>query len=144
MDALKDCTTCKRHQNMKSIDDVADECFPCVYHKSKLGYYPNWEPVSGGMLEVTEEELELYNNWQGGKIVYEKPMTDNVNSPKHYTTGGIETIDYIRAKLGDEGTAAYCMGNVIKYTSRWRDKNGLEDLKKAQWYLNYAIEILEK
>lgn len=69
---------------------------------------------------------------------------DNVNSPDHYTAGGIETIDYIKAKLGIEGTINYCMGNVIKYTSRWQDKNGLEDLKKARWYLNYAIDLLEQ
>lgn len=67
-------------------------------------------------------------------------VTNNVHSPSHYTTGGIETIDYIYAKLGEEGFRAYCMGNVLKYVSRWKDKNGIEDLKKAQVYLQWSID----
>jgi len=61
---------------------------------------------------------------------------DLVNHPSHYKTGGIETIDFIEAKeLG------YHLGNVIKYVSRAGRKNNdyLQDLKKAQWYLNRAI-----
>lgn len=130
--SLKDCTTCKHHHGKKSIDDVPDRCYPCVHREAALGYYPNWE-------RIEEDDA----GWQGyDKIVYMKH--DNVNHPNHYKTGGIETIDYIRAKLGDEGTVAYCMGNVMKYTSRWQDKGGLEDLKKAVWYLNYAINLMEQ
>ena len=69
-------------------------------------------------------------------------MGDSVNQPDHYKTGGIETIDYIKAKLGDE-FKSYCIGNVIKYVSRYSHKNGLEDLKKAQVYLNWAVESLK-
>jgi len=61
---------------------------------------------------------------------------DLVNHPSHYKTGGIETIDFIEAKeLG------YHLGNVIKYVSRAGRKNNdyLQDLEKAQWYLNRAI-----
>jgi len=62
--------------------------------------------------------------------------TDMVNHPPHYKAGGIETIDFIEAKeLG------YNLGNVVKYITRADHKgNKLEDLKKAQWYLNRAIE----
>ncbi len=64
--------------------------------------------------------------------------SDPVNNPSHYKDGGIETIDYIEAKrLG------YHLGNAVKYISRAGKKGtnqGLEDLKKAQWYLNRAIE----
>jgi hypothetical protein len=67
-----------------------------------------------------------------------KGMVDAVNHPPHYNDGGIETIDYIEAKgLG------YHLGNAVKYISRAGKKGtnqGLEDLKKAQWYLNRAIE----
>lgn len=63
------------------------------------------------------------------------PTPDPVNHPPHYKTGGIETIDFIEAK--DLG---YHLGNVIKYVSRAKHKgNELEDLKKAQWYLERAI-----
>lgn len=64
---------------------------------------------------------------------------DMVNKPKHYNKGGIECIEYIKQQLGDCFTE-YCEGNVIKYLHRWRYKNGTEDLKKAQWYLNEMIE----
>jgi hypothetical protein len=61
-------------------------------------------------------------------------MGDPIN-PDHYTAGGIETIDFIEAKgLG------YHLGNVVKYLVRWKDKNGIEDLKKARWYLDRFIE----
>jgi hypothetical protein len=64
--------------------------------------------------------------------------TDTVNHPAHYIVGGVETIDFIEAKgLG------YHLGNVIKYVTRADHKGQkLEDLKKAQWYLNRAIEKL--
>jgi hypothetical protein len=137
---LRNCTTCNYHYGKQSIDDVADECFPCVHAEKTLGFYPNWAPVPTPMNEVKERENSL------GELLRQKLQgkVDNVNSPKHYTTGGIETIDYIKAKLGHEGTINYCMGNVMKYTSRWQEKNGKEDLKKAQWYLNYAINMMEQ
>ena len=62
-----------------------------------------------------------------------------VNKPPHYNRGGIEAIDYIKQQLG-ESIIEYCEGNVIKYLHRWRYKNGLQDLKKAQWYLNKMVE----
>ena len=65
---------------------------------------------------------------------------EQVNSPSHYTTGGIETIHFIRAKLGPEGFRAYCLGNVLKYVSRWQEKNGQEDLEKALKYMEWAVK----
>jgi hypothetical protein len=64
---------------------------------------------------------------------------DAVNHPAHYTTGGIETIDFIEAKkLG------YNLGNVVKYITRSGLKgNQLEDLRKAQWYLSREIATLK-
>lgn len=69
---------------------------------------------------------------------------DNVNHPGHYTSGGIECIDAIRASLGDKEFADYCKGNIIKYLWRYRLKNGVEDLHKAQVYLNWMIEAEER
>jgi hypothetical protein len=65
---------------------------------------------------------------------------DNVNSPSHYKTGGIETIDFIEAKqLG------YNLGNVVKYVSRAHYKGmKIEDLKKAEWYLKREFANMEK
>ncbi len=64
---------------------------------------------------------------------------DMVNSPPHYNQAGIECIDAIRAATGD-GYEYYLQGNIIKYLWRYRYKNGVEDLKKAQWYLEKLIE----
>ena len=68
-------------------------------------------------------------------------MIDNVNHPSHYKQGGIETIDYLQAKLTHEEFVGYLKGNILKYMSRANLKNGAEDYKKAQWYLNKLIEV---
>jgi hypothetical protein len=88
------------------------------------------------------------------KSVFQKPSTlapnavasmhlyadDAVNHPSHYKVGGIETIDFIEAKQLD-----YHLGNVVKYISRADHKDEkLENLKKAQWYLNRAVANLSK
>ncbi|MDG1314770.1 MAG: DUF3310 domain-containing protein [Flavobacteriaceae bacterium] len=67
----------------------------------------------------------------------------NVNHPSHYTQTGIECIDAIKASLGD-GYQDYCKGNVMKYLWRYKYKNGIEDLKKAQWYLNSMVDSLQE
>ena len=69
-------------------------------------------------------------------------MTDNVNSPPHYNKSGIECIDAIRAAT-DSGFEYSLQGNILKYIWRYRYKNGTEDLKKAQWYLNKLIQEVE-
>lgn len=71
---------------------------------------------------------------------------DNVNHPKHYISkNGIETIDVIQAFTEDlNGIEAIDTGNIVKYISRWKKKNGLEDLKKARWYLDHLIAHVEK
>ena len=67
-------------------------------------------------------------------------MTDMVNHPAHYV-GKIEVIDYLEDQLTSEQFEGYLVGNVLKYLSRYRKKNGLEDLKKGQWYLNKLVEF---
>jgi hypothetical protein len=68
------------------------------------------------------------------------PQSDNVNHPPHYKTGGIETIDFIEAK-----SLNYNLGNVVKYITRADHKgHKLEDLQKAQWYLNREVANLKK
>lgn len=67
-------------------------------------------------------------------------MTDNVNKPKHYTYGKYECIDVIKEITKDlTGEEAFCIGNAIKYLWRWKHKNGIEDVKKARWYLDRLI-----
>jgi len=74
----------------------------------------------------------------------ERPtIQDIVNSPTHYNQAGIECIDAIAAALGD-GFEYYLQGNVMKYLWRYRYKNGVEDLKKAEWYQSKLIEMKER
>jgi hypothetical protein len=68
---------------------------------------------------------------------------DLVNSPPHYNQAGIECVDAIAAAT-DDGFQYYLQGNIIKYLWRYRYKNGIQDLEKAQWYLNKLIETLEE
>lgn len=69
---------------------------------------------------------------------------DNVNHPSHYTQGGIECIDAIKAAtVGLTGIEAVCAGNAIKYMWRWKFKNGAEDIRKAIWYLEKLLEEVE-
>lgn len=72
---------------------------------------------------------------------YDEQEQDNVNSPQHYL-GKVECIDCIEsATAGLNGIEAFCTGNAIKYLYRWKKKNGIEDLKKAKWYIDKIISI---
>ena len=64
---------------------------------------------------------------------------DPVNKPSHYRVGEVEAIDYIEQQLGGQGIRHYLEGNILKYMHRWRYKNGVEDLRKARWYLEKLI-----
>ena len=71
---------------------------------------------------------------------------DVVNHPPHYQSKkGIEVIDVVEAFTeGLEGIEATDTGNIIKYICRWKKKNGIEDLKKIEWYTKHLIKHLEK
>ena len=71
-------------------------------------------------------------------------MSDMVNHPDHYTYGKVECIDAIEtATHGLTGFESYATGTILKYLWRWRHKNGIEDLRKAQWYLERLIKFAE-
>lgn len=84
----------------------------------------------------------------GGTIIAQRePVATNdmVNHPSHYTQGGIECIDAITAAtVGKTGIEAVCVANVVKYLWRYEEKNGLEDVKKARWYLERLISELSE
>ena len=65
-------------------------------------------------------------------------MEDNTN-PSHYTDLNIQPIDFI---TGND--LSFCIGNAVKYISRYKNKNGVEDLRKAIWYIKKEIELEEK
>lgn len=119
-----------------------------VYNGSKTG----WDR---GMLNSVYGRASSYDSYYFMVLPDPKPLdelkkeptqTDMVNHPPHYqSNGGIEVIDVIKAFTADlNGMEAYDTGNVIKYICRWKHKNGIEDLKKAAWYINDLINILEE
>ena len=68
---------------------------------------------------------------------------DPVNHPSHYTQGKVECIDALEsATVNKKGIEAVCTANIIKYLWRYEDNNGLEDLKKAEFYLNKLIGVV--
>ena len=70
---------------------------------------------------------------------------DMVSHPKHYTQGGIECIDALKAAtVGKRGIEAVCVANVIKYLWRYEEKNGIEDVRKAKWYIERLLKELEE
>lgn len=70
--------------------------------------------------------------------------TDNVNHPKHYETGKFECIDVMVETQGVDAVKSFCLCNAFKYIYRTRRKNGLEDVKKAIWYLEKYVELEAK
>jgi len=81
-----------------------------------------------------------YIDYMKMKLKEEEMESDSVNHPEHYTKSSIETIDMIESATA-EGFHYYLEGNILKYLTRYRHKNGIQDLQKAQWYLNKLIEV---
>ncbi|MBC1642336.1 DUF3310 domain-containing protein [Listeria welshimeri] len=104
---------------------------PIQKYKAQQDSLSNWVYSDAAMVFFTANGVSMKND-----------NNDNVNNPAHYTAGGIETLDYIKAKVKDY--PSYVAGNILKYVSRYEHKNGIEDLKKAQFYLNDLIAELEK
>ena len=70
-------------------------------------------------------------------------MADYVNSPPHYNAGNIECIDAIQQSMQPDAFFGYLKGNIQKYVWRYEMKKGVQDLEKAQWYLNKLIKVLK-
>lgn len=73
-----------------------------------------------------------------------KTIGDIINQPEHYNKGNIECIDAIESMLNHDEFVGYLRGNSLKYRWRFKYKNGIEDLKKAEWYEKKLLTVLEK
>ena len=90
---------------------------------------------------------ELYQKLREDSVVKAWHTKDDpVDHPSHYTAGGIECIDAIAAALSchKDPMGAWLTGQIMKYIWRWPLKNGLEDLKKARFYLERLIKMEEE
>ncbi len=96
------------------------------------------EPDGNGV-HVTHRGAGWYADLSACKPVepeaVEQPATSDPVNPSHYKQGGIECIEAIKAALG-EGFPDYLRGNVMKYLWRYKEKGGVEDLRKSAWYLD--------
>lgn len=124
---MADYKTCAWYQNGTCIRDdksgAPASCADCDDYERRVIF----------KIDDTTENHELA----------EQVKSDMVNSPAHYTSGGIECIDCIKSVLG-ENFMGFLIGNVIKYAYRYRNKNGVNDLEKASVYLKWAIEEMKK
>lgn len=107
-----------------------------------------WHDMCQGKTKLDTPRLKLIykavtGRDYGGVLVAKDFMagTDAVNNPSHYGQGKIECIDYIKDFLTKEEYIGYLRGNIAKYLHRWRYKDGIEDLKKAEWYLKELIRV---
>lgn len=71
-------------------------------------------------------------------------MSSKVDHPEHYNFGKMETLDIIDNFSTPEEYDGFLKGNIIKYLHRYNYKNGLEDLEKAQWYLNKLVDVFKE
>lgn len=125
-DSNSDCNSCKlRAKFDKEVDELTDT----------LGC--EWQELGNCNIRKCYDWLkEIQNN---------TPTNDVVNHPSHYTQGGIECIDALKAAtVSKTGIEAVCTANVIKYLWRYEEKNGIEDIKKARWYIDRLIRELEE
>lgn len=104
-------------------------CGNCKYQDTPRNYLPC----------IT---CEGYDHWADAPS--QAKTQDNVEHPVHYTGTSIECIDAMTETQGEEAVKNFCICNAFKYLWRHDKKNGVEDVKKALWYLNKFIELEEK
>ncbi len=111
------------------------------YHSDESTEDCYWFLVNEGLISKPEQpEINFVKAKRNDEV---EPTNDAVQHPSHYTQGGIECIEAIKASMTADGFCDYCKGNIIKYIWRWRDKGGVEDLRKASVYLDWLINAAE-
>ena len=135
--SIDDCDDCELMKKYDRDTSEFTDQYSCIFHKMSddmLNKCYNWYK------EFNPAACENAQDSCCGK----ESNVDMVNHPSHYTQGGIECIDCIKsATVGKVGIEAFCVGNAIKYLFRYEEKNGIEDVKKARWYIDRLIKELE-
>ena len=132
------CTECPLSKKYDKETDEYTDTYACVFDEMSddmLNKVYNWyKELDPAACENTE-----------GECCDKEPDIDMVNHPSHYTQGGIECIDALKAAtVSKTGIEAVCTANAIKYLWRYEEKNGIEDVKKARWYIDRLIKELEE
>ena len=131
------CDNCELRKKYDKETDVFTDEAGCVFDEMNddmLNKCYNWYK------ELDQESCENAEDICCNK----ESNVDMVNHPSHYTQGGIECIDALKAAtVSKTGIEAVCTANAIKYLWRYEEKNGIEDVKKARWYIDRLIKELE-
>ena len=131
------CDSCELKNLYDEQTDVFTDNNGCVFDEMDEQMV---EKIYGWYKELCPTACENAEDICCGK----ESNIDMVNHPVHYTQGCIECIDCIKsATVGKVGIEAFCVGNAIKYLFRYEEKNGIEDVKKARWYIDRLIKELE-
>lgn len=91
--------------------------------------------------DLAEIEIELPPIIKAVDAVTQTDKADVVNHPSHYETGKFECIEVMTEALGADAVKDFCICNAFKYLYRFKRKNGIEDVKKAKWYINKYLEM---
>ena len=83
-------------------------------------------------------KADRYHDNRDPREVPYAPDPDPVENPLHYE-GIVECIDYIEDRLSRDELIGYYYGSVLKYSHRWKQKGGVESLRKCRWFLNRLI-----
>lgn len=130
-----------------------DKCNYCSYLTSDTLYCHKESCVDGikawldapSANEPDKPQQEASAERNPDKTMINNAIADNVNHPKHYNReGAMECIDEMLLLFGFEAVKYFCLCNIFKYRYRASDKNGLDDLKKSDWYVAKYKEIEEK
>lgn len=132
-----------REEKEKQFDELCMKKGDGLANCSKCSEFVNDLCNRRSTSEFTDEELDLalrdMEKDDPGQHEF-----DAVECPQHYTSTSIECIDAMRETQGDEAVKSFCICNAFKYLWRHNSKNGDEDIKKANWYLNKAVELMER
>ena len=128
-----------RDEMVRTLVKFCDECHGCnicLLEKFSGGVMCDFDEWSDDKLAIAYDHV--YKNM-------DENVPDMVNHPQHYTQGGIECIDALKAAtVGKRGIEAVCVANVIKYLWRYEKKNGIEDIRKAKFYIERLLKELQE
>ena len=141
-----------RDEMVRTLVKFCDEqtgCSYCLLKKISDEDYCDFDEWSVDKLAIAYDRV--YKNGEArldGSHLKDAELNiepDMVSHPKHYNQGGIECIDALKAAtVGKRGIEAVCVANVIKYLWRYEEKNGIEDVRKAKWYIERLLKELEE
>lgn len=107
------------------FDDYLEDGLVISY-EDFIRYHPMTQEIASKLVRATNDE-----------------QTDNVNHPNHYNSYSREVIDTLQGSMTPDEFKGYLKGNIMKYVTRYQFKNGVEDLKKAKWYIEKLTEVVD-